>query len=75
VIANKQAPTAKNQHATTEELLEVVFSVVYTAAVAMQRHGKPVNAAMNHSAIGELLEIVFSVQSVPRDYQWDKFRA
>jgi hypothetical protein len=37
VIANKQVPMATNQHTTTEELLEVVFSVVRTVAVATQK--------------------------------------
>jgi hypothetical protein len=32
-----------NQHATMEELLEVVFSVVCAAAVAMQWRGKHVS--------------------------------
>jgi hypothetical protein len=44
VIANRQVPTATNQHATTEELLEAVFSVDRAAAVAAQRRGKHVSA-------------------------------
>jgi hypothetical protein len=36
---------ATNEHATTEELLEVAFSVVCTAAVATQWHGKNDSAA------------------------------
>jgi hypothetical protein len=56
-----------DQHAATEELLEAVFSVVCTTAVAVQWHGKRICAAMNqHSAIEELLEMVFSPQSVRR---------
>jgi hypothetical protein len=31
---------AMNQHATTEELLEAVFSVVRAATIGMQWHGK-----------------------------------
>jgi hypothetical protein len=65
-----------NQYATTEELLEAVFSVICTAATAMQQHGKHVSAAMNqHSTIKELLETVFSSWSMPRCYKWDKLRA
>jgi hypothetical protein len=44
-MANKQVPTATNQHGTTEELLKAVFSVVRTVAVAMQRRGKHIFAA------------------------------
>jgi hypothetical protein len=33
VIANKQVPMATNQHATREELLEAMFSVVRIAAI------------------------------------------
>jgi hypothetical protein len=41
-----------NQQATAEELLEVVFSMDGAAAVATQRRGKHVSAAMNqHSTI------------------------
>jgi hypothetical protein len=36
---------ATNQHATTEELLEAVFSVVRSAAVATQRRSKHVFSA------------------------------
>jgi hypothetical protein len=36
---------ATNQHATTDELLEAVFSVVSVAAVATQRRGKCISAA------------------------------
>jgi hypothetical protein len=36
----KQVPTATNQHAITEELLEAVFSVIRSATVATQRSGK-----------------------------------
>jgi hypothetical protein len=35
---------ARNQHATTEELLEAAFSAVSAEAVAMERHGKHVSA-------------------------------
>jgi alkylhydroperoxidase/carboxymuconolactone decarboxylase family protein YurZ len=45
MIANKQVPTAMNQLATTEELLEVAFSVVCAAAFAMQWRGKHISAA------------------------------
>jgi hypothetical protein len=59
-----------NQHATTEELFEAVFSVVCTAAAVMQQCGKHVSAAMNqHSTIKELLAAVFSTWSMPRGYQ------
>jgi hypothetical protein len=34
-----------NQCATTEELLEAVFSVVCAMAIAMQWHGKHMSAA------------------------------
>jgi hypothetical protein len=51
-----------NQHATTEEPPEAVFSVVRDTAVAIQRRSKHVSAAMNqHSTIEELLENVFYV--------------
>jgi hypothetical protein len=36
-----------NQHATTEELLKMLFSVVRAAAVATQLRGKHVSPAMN----------------------------
>jgi hypothetical protein len=36
---------ATNQHARTEELLEVVFSVVRSMAIVMQWHGKHISAA------------------------------
>jgi hypothetical protein len=41
-------PTAKNQHAATEELFEVVFSVVRAAAGATQRRCKHVSAARGY---------------------------
>jgi hypothetical protein len=34
-----------NQHATTDELLEVVFSVVRTTVVAVQQNDKHISAA------------------------------
>jgi hypothetical protein len=40
MAANKQVPMATNQHTTTEEMLEAVFSVVCAMAVAMQWCGK-----------------------------------
>jgi hypothetical protein len=43
-MANKQVPTAVNQHATTEELLEAVFSVVLAMIVAMQWCSKRASA-------------------------------
>jgi hypothetical protein len=43
----KQVPTAANHHATTEELLETVFSVIRAAAVATQPRGKHIYAATN----------------------------
>jgi hypothetical protein len=46
---------AKTQHATTEELLETVFSVVRAAAVATQRRGKHISAATNPDAVTEEL--------------------
>jgi hypothetical protein len=56
MTANKQVPTAMNQHATAEELLEAVFSVVRKSAVVTQWRGKHISAAMNqHSATEELL--------------------
>jgi hypothetical protein len=70
VITYKQVPTATTQHATTDVLLEVAFPVVRAAAVVY------ISVAMNqHSTAEELLEMVFSTWSVPRGYQWDKFRA
>lgn len=45
MIANKEVHTALNQHATTGELLEVVFSVVHAATVAMQQCGEHSSAA------------------------------
>jgi hypothetical protein len=45
MTANKQVPTAMNQHATTEELLEAVFSVVMAMTVAMQLRSKHASAA------------------------------
>jgi hypothetical protein len=44
VIANKHVPMAMKQH-TTGKLLQVAFSVVRAAAVAMQWHNKHVSAA------------------------------
>jgi hypothetical protein len=38
---------ATNQQATTEELLEAVFSVVRAMTVATQRRGKHVSTATN----------------------------
>jgi predicted hydrolase (HD superfamily) len=64
-----------NPHARTEKLLEVVFSVVHSTAIAKQRRSKHVSSAMNqHSTIEEMLETVLSTQTIPRGYQWDKFR-
>jgi alkylhydroperoxidase/carboxymuconolactone decarboxylase family protein YurZ len=61
---------AINQHTTTEELLEVVFSVVCAMAVATQQHIKHTSAATNPDVtMEELFEAVFSVWSVPRGYQ------
>jgi hypothetical protein len=58
---------ATNHHETTEKLLEAVFSVVHTATIARQWHGKHVSAAMiQHSTIEELLEMVFSAWSMTR---------
>jgi hypothetical protein len=36
---------AMKQHATIEELLEVVFSVAHTTAIAMQQCSKHISAA------------------------------
>jgi hypothetical protein len=36
---------ATNEHATTEELLEAVFSVAYTAAIATQWCDEKISAA------------------------------
>jgi hypothetical protein len=44
-ISNKQVPTAMKQPTTTEELLEVVFSVVHTMAITTQWHSKLILAA------------------------------
>jgi hypothetical protein len=65
-----------NQHATTDESFEAVFSVVRAMDIATQWCAKHVSAPMNrHATTEELLEMVFSTQSVPRGYLWDKFRA
>jgi hypothetical protein len=53
-------------HATIEELSEVVFSVVRATTVAMQRHDKHAFTTM---------EELFSMWSMPKGYQWNKFRA
>jgi hypothetical protein len=67
---------ATNQHVTTEEQLEVVFSAVCAAAIATQWHSKHMSSATNqHSAIEEMLEMVFSMPFVPRGYNVGKFRA
>jgi alkylhydroperoxidase/carboxymuconolactone decarboxylase family protein YurZ len=61
LTAKKQVPMAMNQYVTTEELLEVVFSVIHAKDVAMQQRTKHISAAMNqHSTIEEMLETVFS---------------
>jgi hypothetical protein len=52
-MSNKLVTTATNEHVTIEEMLEAVFSVVRTAAVAMQRRGKHVSATMNRLSITE----------------------
>jgi hypothetical protein len=46
MIANKQVPTAINQHTKTEKLLEVVFSVVPAMTVVMQWHSKHASEAV-----------------------------
>jgi hypothetical protein len=48
-----------NQHATTEELLEVVFSVVPSENVATQRRGKLVSASTNPDTTIEELWFLF----------------
>jgi hypothetical protein len=45
MITSKQVPVATNQHATTDELFEAVFSMVHAALVAMQGCGKHVSTA------------------------------
>jgi predicted hydrolase (HD superfamily) len=63
-----------NPHARIEELLEPVFSVVHSVAIAKQRRSKRVSSAMNqNSAIEEMLETVLSTQSIPKGFQWGKF--
>jgi hypothetical protein len=48
----------------------------YTRTVSRQQLGKQVPAATNRRATIEvLLETMFSTRSVPKVYQWDKFRA
>jgi hypothetical protein len=60
---------ATNQHATTEELLEEMFSLVCAGTIARQQHGKHISAAVNqHPTIEELLETVFSAWSMPKGY-------
>jgi hypothetical protein len=44
-ILKEQVSTATNQHVTTEERLEAVFSVVGAAVIAKQRDGKHVSVA------------------------------
>lgn len=63
---------ATNQQPTTEELLEAVFSVVRSTAIATQRSGKLVSVATNPDAtLDESLESVFSARYEPRYYNWD----
>jgi hypothetical protein len=45
-MTNKQIPTVTNQHATTEELLEMLFSVARTMSTATQQHGKHTSATI-----------------------------
>jgi hypothetical protein len=45
MTVNKQVPTAMKQHATTEELLGAVFSVVPAMTVATQWRSKHASAA------------------------------
>jgi hypothetical protein len=47
---------ATNQHTTTEELLEVVFSVVCTVTIAIQQQGKHASTT---------IEELFSTWSMP----------
>jgi hypothetical protein len=54
---------AKNQHATTEELLEAVFSVV--------RNGS-VNTHLQQQFNYNNRRAVFSMWSMPRGYKWDE---
>jgi hypothetical protein len=50
---------ATNQHATTQKLLDTVFSVVRAAAVTTRRRGKHISAASNsRTAIEELRFLV-----------------
>jgi alkylhydroperoxidase/carboxymuconolactone decarboxylase family protein YurZ len=73
MITNKQVPMATNQHATTEELLEAVFSVVCATAIAIQHRGKHISAAMNPDrTMEELLEAVSSARSMRRGYTQDE---
>jgi alkylhydroperoxidase/carboxymuconolactone decarboxylase family protein YurZ len=73
MITNKQAPMGTNQHATTEELLEAVFSVVCVAAIAIHHHGKHVSAAMNpDGTMEELLDALFSARSVRKGCKQDE---
>lgn len=42
------------------------------AAIAKQRHGKPISTAMTQHTTKELSEVVLSVWSVPRSYNKDQ---
>jgi hypothetical protein len=53
-------------HATIEELLEVMFSVVRVETAAIKRCGKH-----SSTTIGEL----FSMSAVQKGFQWDQFIA
>jgi hypothetical protein len=65
ILLDLIVPKATNQHATTEELLEAVFSVVHAATVATQQRGKHASTT----------EERFPTWSVPKGYEWDTFRA
>jgi hypothetical protein len=62
---------ATNQHATTEEWLEAVFSVIRAMAIAMQWLGKHISVATNPDTT---MEVCVFYWSVLRSYKWDELK-
>jgi hypothetical protein len=68
-MANKQVPTVKNQHATAEELLEAVFSVIRAPQLLL------CNGIVNTYLQQQLNynnRTAISMWAVPRVYKRDK---
>jgi hypothetical protein len=57
-------PNKQDQHATTEELFETVFSAVRANAVATQRCGKRVSAVTNPDTVEELYFLLVRADKV-----------